>query len=172
MRVSRAVIGVDPGGTGAIAAVDLETLELIGVVDMPMAADEVAVPLLGELPGRLAGLGYVLAAVAIERVGPMPRQGVASSFKFGRRFGGVEGFFGARWPTVLITPTAWKSAARITGKDKDAARLLAIQTWPGSAELFARKKDVGRADAALIARHHAATGLFGNHLPVRKAAAS
>lgn len=43
------------------------------------------------------------------------------------------------------------------GKDKDAARALAIELWPAQAQLFARKKDQGRADAALIALHHART---------------
>jgi crossover junction endodeoxyribonuclease RuvC len=34
---------------------------------------------------------------------------------------------------------------------KDAARSEAIRCWPGKAGLFARVKDDGRAEAALIA---------------------
>ena len=39
------------------------------------------------------------------------------------------------------------------GKDraKDAARTKAIRRWPAKAPLFARKRDDGRAEAALIA---------------------
>jgi crossover junction endodeoxyribonuclease RuvC len=40
---------------------------------------------------------------------------------------------------------------RVTA-DKDTARTRAIELWPSHAQLFARKKDHGRAEAALIAR--------------------
>jgi hypothetical protein len=48
----------------------------------------------------------------------------------------------------------WKRAVGIPpGKDgaKDAARSEAIRRWPQKADLFARVKDDGRAEAALIA---------------------
>ncbi|MGO9773700.1 MAG: hypothetical protein ACLPSW_29975 [Roseiarcus sp.] len=51
-------------------------------------------------------------------------------------------------------PGAWKRAVGIApGKDraKDAARTKAIRRWPAKAPLFARKRDDGRAEAALIA---------------------
>ena len=35
--------------------------------------------------------------------------------------------------------------------DKELSRRRAIETWPGSAGMFARKKDDGRAEAALLA---------------------
>jgi crossover junction endodeoxyribonuclease RuvC len=39
----------------------------------------------------------------------------------------------------------------MTFASKDAARAEAIRRWPGQAQLFARVKDDGRAEAALIA---------------------
>ena len=54
---------------------------------------------------------------------------------------------------AFLTPPVWKRAVGIPpGKDgaKDAARSEAIRRWPGQAELFARVKDDGRAEAALI----------------------
>ena len=39
----------------------------------------------------------------------------------------------------------------LTLASKDASRAEAIRRWPAQAELFARKKDDGRAEAALIA---------------------
>jgi crossover junction endodeoxyribonuclease RuvC len=55
---------------------------------------------------------------------------------------------------TFLTPPVWKRAIGIPpGKDgaKDAARSEAIRRWPGQAGLFARVKDDGRAEAALIA---------------------
>jgi crossover junction endodeoxyribonuclease RuvC len=55
---------------------------------------------------------------------------------------------------AFLTPPSWKRAVGIPpGKDgtKDAARSEAIRRWPHKAELFARVRDDGRAEAALIA---------------------
>jgi crossover junction endodeoxyribonuclease RuvC len=55
---------------------------------------------------------------------------------------------------AFLTPPTWKRAVGIApGKDgaKDAARSEAIRRWPHQAEFFARVKDDGRAEAALIA---------------------
>ena len=53
-----------------------------------------------------------------------------------------------------MTPATWKRAVGLpAGREgaKDAARSEAIRRWPAKAGLFARVKDVGRAEAALIA---------------------
>ena len=53
----------------------------------------------------------------------------------------------------MIAPPSWKRAVGIApGKEgaKDAARSEAIRRWPNKAQLFARIKDDGRAEAALI----------------------
>ena len=56
----------------------------------------------------------------------------------------------------------------LIGKEKDAARTLVIQRFPEHRDLFARKKDIGRADATLIGQycllpleavHHSVEGL-------------
>jgi len=158
--VTRVVLGVDPGMKGAIAVIGLDTLALAGVVDMPVAGNEVAVPLLRDVT-RLEREGATIVGVGIERVASMPEQGVSTMFKFGVNYGIVRGFFEAHWPVALITPPTWKATFTLNGKDKDEARLLAIRRWPNQAGLFARKKDGGRADAALIGLHHAMTGSFG-----------
>jgi hypothetical protein len=53
---------------------------------------------------------------------------------------------------VFLTPPTWKRAADIPPgvENKDIARARAIARWSGKAELFARKKDVDRAEACLI----------------------
>lgn len=156
----RLVLGVDPGATGAIAAVDLDDENrLHGVEDMPMAGGFVAVPLLLGIVERLGRDAVV--GVVVEKVNAMPGQGVTSMFKFGRSYGTVLGFFGASWPVTDVTPQVWKKHLGLIGQDKDVARARAIQRWPQMAEYLARKKDIGRADAALIALWAAETQDFG-----------
>ena len=83
----------------------------------------------------------------------MPGQGVASTFRFGESVGVVLGVLGAlQIPVRMVTPGRWKKAAGILGRDKDAARTLAIQHHPEIADRLTRKKDIGRADAVCIAR--------------------
>jgi crossover junction endodeoxyribonuclease RuvC len=54
-------------------------------------------------------------------------------------------------PVTFLTPPAWKRAVGLTLASKDASRSEVIRQWPGHAALFARIKDDGRAEAALIA---------------------
>ena len=149
------IIGVDPGQTGAIAAYDGAIIT--GLIDMPTMA-------------RLHGSGrqvdpYTLATeildlcagrnatVVIEAVSAMPGQGVSSMFRFGESVGVVLGVLGAlQMPVRWVTPQRWKKAAGIVGKDKDAARSLAIQLHPEVADQLSRKKDHNRGEAILIAR--------------------
>ena len=105
------------------------------------------------------GIGDVHVAW-IEQVHAMPKQGVSSAFGFGRSVGAIEGVVAALYiPTEMVTPQEWKKRAGLLRKPKDAARGLAIRLFPDVADRLARKKDVGRADALLIA--HFMTGGIG-----------
>ena len=54
-------------------------------------------------------------------------------------------------PTTAVTPQVWmKAVGRQKGKNKDASRARACQLFPSYAHYFERKKDDGRADAALL----------------------
>ena len=93
------------------------------------------------------------ATAVLEAVSAMPGQGVSSTFHFGESVGVVLGVLGAlQIPVRMVTPAKWKKAAGLLGRDKDAARTLAIQLHPEVADQLARKKDTGRADAVGIAR--------------------
>jgi crossover junction endodeoxyribonuclease RuvC len=140
------VFGIDPGASGAIAVVSGR--QLIDVLDMPHHDGVVSAPLLAD---------FVLehydgqAEAWLEAVHAMPKQGVSSSFKFGDAFGTVKGVMGAlRIPLHLITPAKWKRAAGLSA-DKSASRRRACELWPDHSDLFARVKDDGRAEAALLA---------------------
>jgi crossover junction endodeoxyribonuclease RuvC len=145
------VIGVDPGATGAIAALDTDG-GIVAVHDMPHHGGIVSPALIADILSDLR-LAHDLAVAWVERVHAMPRQGVSSSFKFGDAYGTVKGVLGgARVPLELVTPGKWKGDAGLTS-DKGASRRRAIELWPEHSATFARVKDDGRAEACLIARH-------------------
>lgn len=140
-------LGVDPGLTGAIAIIGHDGY-LVDVLDMPVVDGQVSASLLAEQFVMWTDSDCV---VAVERVASRPGQGVASSFKFGASYGitiGVVGTLGYR--SLHPTPTTWKKAMGLNA-DKDRSRKAAIDRWPSRAQWFARKKDDGRAEAALLA---------------------
>jgi crossover junction endodeoxyribonuclease RuvC len=146
-------IGVDIGVTGGIAVLSASG-ELIEVHEMPCLADGHA--------GRRAVNGPLLASIVfashatrafVEHVSARPGEGAVGAFAFGRSRGVIEGVLAAAGVRCqFLTPACWKRAVGLPpGRDKDASRAAAIQRWPAHAELFSRKKDDGRAEAALIA---------------------
>lgn len=142
-------LGIDPGAGGALAL--LEGDRLLYAADMPtmMLKGRAKV-----MPGGLVDLivAWKPDQIALEDVGAMPGQGVTSMFSFGRSVGILEGVIAALgYPLVMVRPATWKRAAGVPA-DKDAARLMATRLWPDQAAMFARKKDDGRAEAALLAR--------------------
>jgi crossover junction endodeoxyribonuclease RuvC len=149
------VLGVDPGVFGALALLDTDDDQL-AVHDMPVVT--VKRPSSQRKsnvisPSHLADLVIDLSPEVawVERVHAMPKQGVVSSFNFGMGYGLVLGVLAGRQvPFMLIDPTEWKRTYRL-GRDKQASRLLVSRMFPLSAHLFARVKDDGRAEAALLA---------------------
>ena len=145
------IIGCDPGASGALAWLDADTGGLVVVEDMPHHDGVVSGALIADMVRRHSGIATTVAW--IELVGAMPKQGVSSTFKFGRSYGAIAGALEAlRIPTNYVTPAKWKSAAGL-GKDKGQSRRRAIELWPAHSHMFARVKDDGRAEACLIARH-------------------
>ena len=117
--------------------------------DMPAADGHVSGALLADALEDVTDL----AVAWVEDVHSMPGQGVASTFKFGRSVGVVEGALSALGiPIRWVSPAKWKKAMGLPA-DKGAARRRAIELWPDHAHLFARVKDDGRAEAALIAEY-------------------
>jgi crossover junction endodeoxyribonuclease RuvC len=151
------ILGIDPGLSGALALYDTSE-QTVEVFDMPVLElvrngkkkGEVSAQALANL---LAGRG--IKAAYLERVNAMPGQGVTSVFSFGRSTGIVEGILAAYdIPTTLVTPQAWQKAVGQRA-GKDGSRERAMQLFPAQADLFQRKKDDGRSDAALIAYYGA-----------------
>jgi crossover junction endodeoxyribonuclease RuvC len=155
MTVPPLIIGVDPGLTGAVAVLG-PAGEIEHLADLPVIHD-----------GRLAWIdGGALqtllietvagrpARAVVERVGAMPRQGVASAFTFGVTFGSILAVLQARQIAIeLVTPAVWKRALGL-GSDKRASLDKARLLFP-AADLRLAKHD-GRAEALLLA-HWAST---------------
>lgn len=140
-------VGVDPGRTGAVAALDAPG-NLIWVEDMPSLT---GVAIGSWLHDRLCNEHVDVAWV--EQVHAMPKQGVSSVWTFAEGYGAILGALGAlHIPVRFVTPAAWKRTAGLSS-DKAASRQRATETWPDQSALFARAKDDGRAEAALIAQH-------------------
>lgn len=142
-------IGVDPGVTGAVAAVD-QSGNFVDCFDVPTfkigkrsCIDPKAIAeMIEEIPGSIS-------RVCIEETGPRPGEGVCSSFTSGRVFGVLLGVFAAmRAPVVLVRPAKWKKSYGLSG-DKEQSRGEAILLFPDAS--LSRKKDHNRAEALLIA---------------------
>jgi hypothetical protein len=133
------ILGVDPGVTGGLAIVSGETR--IEVCDIPTAANEINLDELSHIIGGWKQYWQPDFAV-IERASSRPGQGVSSVFKFGEAYGMLRAVVAFHEiPTRLVTPSL-----------EEHARALAIRLWPGVG-LFNRKRDHGRAEAALLARY-------------------
>jgi len=145
-------LGIDPGITGGIAVVSDKTA---GVKREYAEAHRypgdisLAVDLLRDI--HLGNTRITLAA--IEQVHSMPKQGVASSFKFGMGFGAWLGALSAlQIPYVLVTPRKWQKAMLDagTGETKERSLSMARRLYPDVELKY--KKDNGMADALHLAR--------------------
>lgn len=141
------VIGIDPGMTGALALYDADGFPL-QIEDMPVVNGEVNG---WELNAILRRWTHA-QAVIVEQVSAMPRQGVSSTFKFGKGYGMILGAAtGLGFKLGMVTPVRWTKHYNV-GSDKGLHRQRAMELFPQQAEMFKRVKDDGRADAALIAK--------------------
>src|SRR5262249_46648624 len=146
--------GIDPGIHGGLAIVEL--------VDgaAPQLIDAIDIPIIGTGPKMRVNVLAIADWLrrhqpdhcAIERAGSMPKQGVASTFKFGRATGALEAVVALlEIPLTIVEPSVWKRQHGLYGADKETSRQRALQLFPAAAALLARKMDHGRAEAALIA---------------------
>ena len=143
------IAGIDPGASGAIAVLTGDELEIIDMPTLEIRGKRILD--LGTLARFFDLHGAGLSLAVIEDPHAMPGQGVSSMFKFGFACGAVQAFVASAFiPVKLVAPAQWKRAMGLTS-DKDASRRLASQLLPRWSHLWARVKDDGRAEAALLA---------------------
>jgi crossover junction endodeoxyribonuclease RuvC len=152
------VLGIDPGIRGGLAIVAVEdgaAPRLVEAIDIPTvgvgAKERVDAIAIRDFIARHRPIRAV-----IERAQAMPRQGASSGFKYGRAVGAIEAAITlCSIPADIIEPSAWKRIWKLPGKDKEGGRQRALQLFPAAHAALARKKDHGRAEAALIALYGA-----------------
>lgn len=164
------VYGVDPGINGGLAVVSAQRANVFMILldarDVPVVGDgskrEVNVPDLCawieryRTPDAVAYIELVHAMPSIpdEETGVRRGMGAASAFKFGFACGQIRAAFASRGVRIeLVVPAKWKKLFGLVGGDKEPSRQLAIRKWPAHADMFARKKDHQRAEAALLAAY-------------------
>lgn len=150
--LNRIYIGIDPGKTGAIAALD-DNQKILLLKDWPEDEFGAVVLVMKIFDMAASDKSLPLAKAAIERAQSMPKQGVRSMFTYGTNYGiwrGILAAFGV--PFLLPTPQQWQKGVVSKAEDKKPALAAARRMFPG-AELVGPRgggKD-GRADALLIA---------------------
>lgn len=143
------IVGVDPGLSGALFVTadfappqchDMPTTEVRGKNRIDIAT----------LRDIIIAIGPV-DLVVVEEVQGVQGTGATSAFTFGYGAGAIAGVLTAlERPWRYVTPQRWTKDLAVS-RDKGAHRLMAQSLYPDVAHLFARVKDDGRADAALIA---------------------
>jgi hypothetical protein len=138
-------IGIDPGQSGGMVLLNREG-GLLFVTAFNKATE-------GDIASELREWDDIdndyHAIACLEAVHSMPKQGVASSFKFGVSYGFLRGILtglNIRWDTV--TPQKWqKVMGCMTKGDKNVSKAAAQRLWPNT------KWTHAIADAALIAEY-------------------
>ncbi len=160
------IIGIDPGLSGAIAV--LKDIKVLSLFEMPVMAEGKknkrqlnSAQLVNIIKENTNGDEEI--AVIVEQVNAMPGQGVTSMFNFGQTFGAIKGVCAALGlPIFFVRPSKWKKHFELINSSKDASRTKVIEMYPSFSKQLAKKKDVNKSDAILIARFFAETRLKDN----------
>jgi len=161
--MSKTIIGIDPGLDGAIAV--FEDNFLTHVCPMPIlksTGKKIIRSLdMREIKDKLDMLReHQEILVVIEKVHSMPKQGVASTFKFGLGYGQIQGIcVGLGIPFILVTPQQWKKVV-LNGygwKGDKTASIRYVQQKYINLDLKKTEKcrtpHDGKADAVCIAEY-------------------
>lgn len=135
-------LGIDPGQSGGIAVIG--TSGHCEAHKMPDTERDVF-----ECVIRYRHNFSAAHFAVIEKVHSMPKQGVASSFKFGRSYGFLRGcLIASDIPFEEVAPQAWqKELGCLSRGDKNVTKARAQQLFP------ALKITHATADALLLAEY-------------------
>ena len=138
------IIGIDPGGSGGVAWMS-ENQRVPVARKMPETPLDF-VALMQEIVGDTP---VVDVKVWLEKVGPMPKQGVCSVWTFAETFWGpLYALAALQIGVELVTPQCWQKAMQCRTKgDKNVSKAKAQQLWP------TEKWTHAKADAALICEY-------------------
>lgn len=138
-------IGIDPGVSGAITALD-ENGKVVALTKMPQT--------MGGILQFFQQYSNDDVVCYLERVHARPGDGVASMFKFGQGFGWLQmALLAAKVKTVEVLPNTWMRGLGIKSKKKDETKTAYKNRLKFVAEqLFPEQRvTLWNADALLIA---------------------
>ena len=145
------ILGVDTGQTGALSVVNME----VGHAPKLEAVLRMPIQLLGakKIVHALEVIKWLeehpVDIAIVELVHAMPKQGVSSTFQFGRSAGAIEALVWSHVGRIdWITPQVWKKEHKLIGLPKSAACDATERVFGWRPKL---KKDEAQAEAALIA---------------------
>jgi crossover junction endodeoxyribonuclease RuvC len=136
-------IGIDPGKSGAIAAISDDFVAVL-----PRLGKWSDTDILAWVVDIVAG-SKVPPRCVLEHVHSSPQMGVVSAFTFGREFGRLQAIMASQAiPVALVRPQRWqKEMGCMTKGDKRVTRELAQRMFP------AQKVTHYTADALLLAEY-------------------
>lgn len=155
------IVGIDPGYSGVLSVLDIDSRQIVDQFDMPIYKT----PTKSRRSGSLRHLdvhklsSFVdnysknIAIVVLEEPGAMPKQGLSSTFRFGHTCGLIHGVMAGHYlPVYPVKPAVWKLALGL-GYIKEEALNMANKLWPSVQDQgrWALKKHHDRAESALIA---------------------
>ena len=145
------ILGIDPGTSGGIVIVKAESNvlpEIIFAKKMPVVSIYGKKIIDTEIISSDLSKFSIDVSI-IEKVHAMPRQGVTSSFQFGRNFGGIETLsylFSKR--VDYVAPAIWKKSLGLGSSKKESLDLARLKF--GNSDLWNVKSNDGIAEAALL----------------------
>ncbi len=139
-------MGIDPGKNGGIAIISVHR-DYREVLSYPYSDDKL-ITVADEVTGS--------TMCFLEDVHAMPKQGVSSTFNFGKNFGFIQGVLRSfAIPYQLVTPQKWKKEYSCTS-DKNTSIEVCKRLFPRvnlKATERCKKDHDGMAEALLIAEY-------------------
>ena len=145
------IMGLDPGSSGGISILETKTnnLPIIRFLHkMPTAS------MFGKKIVDIKKLyklvrNFEIDISIIEKVHAMPRQGVTSSFQFGRNFGSLEALSYLIAKRVdYVAPVVWKKYLGLGPSKGDSLTMARLKF--GESEVWEKKTNDGIAEASLL----------------------
>ena len=146
------IMGLDPGSNGGVSILETKTnnLPIIRFLHkMPTAS------MFGKKIVDIKKLyklvrNFEIDISIIEKVHAMPRQGVTSSFQFGRSFGALEALAYLLSKRVdYVAPAVWKKYLGLGSSKQDSLDMARLKF--GNKEVWEKKSNDGIAEASLLA---------------------
>ena len=145
-------MGLDPGSSGGVAILETNNDKLPKIVFF------LKMPIISMYGKKIIDIKKLFVSISnfevdvsiIEKVHAMPRQGVTSSFQFGRSFGALEGLAYLLAKRVdYVAPVVWKKYLGIGSSKQDSLDMARLKF--GSNPVWEKKSNDGIAEASLLA---------------------